>query len=144
MLDVNIHTIKGLLISGLIKISPVYPITRKSHFRLIESVSVTLSNNDVIDIPKGFQFDGSSAPRFLWWLFPSYGDFFFAALIHDYLYQINYLSESNGTKVAQEFADNEMLRWSQVINDRNIGKTLDNYLRFYAVRMFGRKVYLKK
>jgi hypothetical protein len=142
MLDINTHTIKDHLKNNLIKLSMVYPMTRKSHFVLIESLSITLTNSDVIEIPKGFRFDGSSAPRFIWWIFPSYGDFFFAALVHDYLYQTRYMSDRIGTKRAQEFADKEMLRWSKIINKRNIGKTIDNYLRFYAVRLFGRKIFI--
>ena len=142
MIEVNLNTIQRKLIEGLISVSIVYPMTKKSHFRLSEGVSVTLSNQDVIDIPKGFQFDGSSSPRFLWWLFPSYGDFFFAAIIHDYMYQIRYMEKRIGQKEAQKFADHEMLKWSNLINDKNIFKTLDNYLRFYAVRLFGKKVYI--
>lgn len=144
MLDVSINTIKVALKNNSIKISMAYPITRKSHFVLVESVSVTLSNNDFIDIPEGFRFDGSSAPRFLWWLFPSYGDFFFAAMLHDYMYQNQYNHSVLGHKKAQEMADKEMLKWSNVINNRNFGKKIDNYLRYLAVRLFGKKVYLEK
>ena len=143
MIDVNLHTASDFLRNSLLKIAPVYPITRKSHFRLIEGLRVTLSNYDYVVIPKGFQFDASSSPRFLWWLFPSYGDFFLASLIHDYLYKINYRAEDLGLNNARLLADTEMLKWSKKLNDRNIGKHLDNYLRFYAVRLFGKKVYKK-
>lgn len=144
MLDINLHTIERNLKLGLVRFSPVYPITKKSHFKLLGSLKITLSNHMDIVIPKDFQFDGSSSPRFLWWLFPSYGDFFFAALIHDYLYQHKYMSESLGDKYAKRFADEEMLIWSNRINDRNIGKIIDNYLRYYAVRWFGKRVYNNK
>ena len=139
MLDANLLNIEGLLKEGLITVSVNYPMTKKSHFKLADGVSITLSNGDVIDIPKNFLFDGSSSPRFLWWLFPSYGDFFFAALIHDYLYHIMYQKETIGVKRAKQFADKEMLKWSNLINDRNIGKIIDNYFRYFAVRLFGKK-----
>jgi len=143
MLDVNLHTIKSELSVGLIRLNIVYPMTKKSHFRLLNNLSVTLSNDSTIIIPKDFEFDGSSAPRFLWWLFPSYGDFFFAALVHDWLYQNKYMSEDLGDKYAQKFADKEMLIWSNRINDRHFGKMVDNYCRYYSVRIFGKKVYKK-
>jgi len=141
MLDVSIENIKSVLKLGLVHLNMVYPITNKSHFRLLTNLRVQLSNDAVIIIPKDFQFDGSSSPRFMCWLFPSYGDFFFAALIHDYLYQTQYLSEGTRYKFAQKFADKEMLLWSNKLNKRNMGKRIDNYLRYYAVRLFGKKVY---
>ena len=117
--------------------------SKKSHFRLKVNISVKLSNDAVISIPKDFEFDGSSAPRFLWWLFPSYGDFFFAAMVHDYLYSIKYMSKSIGDDAAQKFADKEMFTWSNRVNDKHIGKIIDNYLRYKAVQLFGRKTFNK-
>lgn len=139
MINANLLNIEGLLKGNFIKVSISYPMTKKSHFKLADGVSIILSNKDVIDIPKGFLFDGSSSPRFLWWLFPSYGDFFFAALIHDYLYHIRYYEKEIGSQAAQKFADEEMLKWSNLINDRHIGKIVDNYFRYFAVRLFGKK-----
>lgn len=143
MIDVNLNNARSILGLGLIQFNIVYPMTKKSHFRLKNNLSVKLSNDAVIAIPKEYEFDGSSAPRFLWWLFPSYGDFFFAALVHDYLYTIKYMSNDIGDKYAQEFADKEMFLWSNVVNNKNIGKIIDNYLRFKAVRWFGKKEFNK-
>ena len=39
-----------------------------------------------IAAPAGFQFDGASVPRWLWWLWPPMGRYALAALIHDWLY----------------------------------------------------------
>lgn len=142
MIDVTLHNIIRILKLGLVHTNLVYPITKNSHFRLEHNISITLSNGDIIQIYKNFEFDGSSVPRFLWWLFPSYGDFFFAALIHDFLYHTKYKSEALGMKEAQKFADNEMLIWSNKLNNKNFGKKIDNYLRFKAVRWFGKKQYL--
>ena len=137
MIHVTIHNIKNYLYNGKIPINMVYPIRKNAHFRLDESLKITLSNDAEIIIPKNFEFDGSSSPRFLWWLFPSYGNFFFGALIHDYLYVNQYMQTYIGYKEAQKFADNEMLIWSNKLNNNK----LDNLLRFYAVRLFGKKVY---
>ena len=43
-------------------------------------------SEDVIDVPEGFMTDFASVPRPLWWLFPRWGRYGNAAVIHDYLY----------------------------------------------------------
>ncbi len=136
MLEVNMNNIQSKLRLGHIHINMVYPIRKDAHFRLERSIRVELSNGDFIVVPKDFEFDGSSSPRFLWWALPSYGDFFFAALIHDYLYATQYKHTLLGYKKAQKLADNEMLTWSNKLNNNKV----DNSLRFWAVRLFGRKV----
>jgi len=40
----------------------------------------------LITVPAGFVSDGASVPRIFWGLFPPFGEYFQAALIHDYLY----------------------------------------------------------
>ena len=127
--------------NGVVKTSMVYPITSEKHYIVEEELTIKLSNAEIIKIPKGFTFNGSSSPRFLWWLFPSYGDFFFAAIIHDYLYHIRFKSDEINIKLAKRFADKEMLIWSNILNNRNFGKKVDNYLRYYAVLLFGMKQY---
>lgn len=129
------NNVVEMLSSGAVKTSVVYPITRDRHFVVIKETNIELSDGKIITIPKGFVFNGSSSPRFLWWIFPSYGNFFFAALIHDYLYEIRY-------KFDKKYADKEMLFWSNLVNKRNFAKIIDNYLRYYAVLLFGRKQYL--
>ena len=143
MILVHHNNIKRILEEGKIKFSLHYPISKGKHFVLSQDVKVALEEEAVITIPEGFTFDGSSVPRFLWWLFPSYGDFFFAALLHDYLYQTKFMCKEIGVYASQKLADEEMLHWSNIINDKNIFKKTDNYLRFVAVRWFGKKVYIK-
>jgi hypothetical protein len=129
------NNVVEMLSSGAVKTSVVYPITRDRHFVVTKETNVELSDGKIITIPKGFVFNGSSSPRFLWWIFPSYGNFFFAALVHDYLYDIRY-------KFDKKYADKEMLFWSNLVNKRNFAKVIDNYMRYYAVALFGRKQYL--
>lgn len=38
-----------------------------------------------ITVPRGFITDGASVPRVLWWLFPAWGSYSRAAVIHDLL-----------------------------------------------------------
>lgn len=39
----------------------------------------------IIEVPRGFITDGASVPRLLWPLFPSWGRYSRAAVLHDYL-----------------------------------------------------------
>ena len=106
----------------------------KSKYRLVYPLSFQLSNGDCIEIPKGFEWDGSSVPRFLWWLLPPDGDFELGALIHDYLY-----IKKKELGYTRKFADGEMLRWSKAMSGtKKVSlRNLDNYTRYYAVRIFG-------
>ena len=40
-----------------------------------------------VTVPVGFVTDMASVPRLLWWLFPPFGRYLTAAVVHDYLYQ---------------------------------------------------------
>jgi hypothetical protein len=42
----------------------------------------------IIAVPAGFRTDFNSTPRPLWWLFPPWGKYGKAAVIHDFLYQL--------------------------------------------------------
>lgn len=137
MIEVNLNNIKSHLKMGLIHINMVYPIRKDAHFRVERPIKITLNDGHEITIPKNYEFDGSSSPKILWWLFPSYGNFFFAALIHDFLYTEQYLKNDIGLKAAQKFADKEMLIWSNLLNKNKI----DNYFRYLAVRLMGKKIY---
>ena len=54
-------------------------------FKLKESFRY-ISSYGVITVPRGFITDGASVPRIFWSIFSPYGDYFDAAIIHDYLY----------------------------------------------------------
>ena len=116
----------------------------RKYFKVIKTIDVILSNNDMITIPKGFTFDGSSSPRFLEWIMPRYGSFMVAALIHDWLYVADYKRDCLGLKESQKVADDEMYTWSKVVNNSNTWKRVDNYLRYKAVRLLGKSVYEKR
>ena len=95
-------------------------------WELYKPITYVLCDGHVITIPKGFKTDLSSIPKILWGLFPPFGNFLLAALVHDYLYVTKYKNDRG-------FCDREMLYISNALNSNK----LDNYLRFYAVVLFG-------
>lgn len=115
--------------------SRVYGRNTINQYRLEVDLAIELSNKLVICVPKGYVWDLASVPRILWWLFPPDSDAELAFLIHDYLYENRIISK--------EFADNEMLLWSKVLNGRKFIslRNIDNSLRYYAVKWFGKKAW---
>jgi hypothetical protein len=114
---------------------------QSKYFVTLMPLTVKLSDDKIVIIPEGFQFDGSSVPRFLEVVFRRYGPFLFAALIHDWMYTVDYRRRELGRKEAQRFADKEMLLWSDATNFYSNWSLIDNWLRYQAVRLFGKKVY---
>lgn len=112
---------------------------KKPQYRLLNEDGLTfeLTDKRTITIPKDFIWDGSSTPRFLWWLLGTDGDFEIASLIHDYLYENKIQS--------RKFADKEMLMWSIKVNGttKYSVRNIDNYIRYFGVRLFGWWVWKK-
>ena len=73
-------------------------------FELAEDIYYILSNSKPIKIKKGFVTDLASTPRIVWSIFPPFGKYAFACVIHDYLY-IN-----SEIIVSRAFADAEFKR----------------------------------
>ena len=94
-------------------------------FSIYRALEITLSNGDVITIPAGFKTDLASVPKFLWSVFPPFGEGVLAYIIHDYLYV-----EKPYTRA---FADKEMLIWAMALT----GKKFDPKARYYTVRALG-------
>lgn len=108
-----------------------------------ENLSVTLSNGEIIVIPKGFTTDFSSVPEFLWGLLKPFGDFILAPIVHDYLYRSDYMAKELGLYKARLFADKEMLYISNITNSNKWHNRLDNKLRFWLVRLLGARQFKK-
>ena len=113
----------------------VYGENNINRYMLVEEITVRLSNKEVIVIPEGYIWDLASVPRIFWAIVPPDSDAELAFLIHDYLYENRLFS--------RKFADDEMLKWSKELNgtDRWSIRNIDNYVRYYAVRCFGEKVW---
>ena len=115
----------------------------RPRYRLDVALKIQLTNGMNIIIPKGFEWDLSSAPRFAWSILPPDGDFELAYLIHDYLWinkeEMYEFFEYYDCVFDQKFTDDEMLKWSKVTNGtKKISiRNIDNLIRYYAVRTFG-------
>jgi len=96
------------------------------YWKVEKAIKVVLSDGSDLEVPKGFKTDLSTVPKLLWGIFPPYGNFIIAAIVHDYLYVIQ---DERG----KAFADREMLCLSNKHNNNKV----DNYLRYLAVRIFG-------
>lgn len=75
-------------------------------YKLISPFSYMNRNDDVVTVPIGFEFDGASVPRVMWWLFPPFGRYREAAAIHDYLYVEQKI---RGEFISRDLADLNLL-----------------------------------
>lgn len=123
---VTLYNVRALLGAQIITLCPVYSESKRKFFTLGQPIVLLLSDGYSLTIPTTYKTDLSSSPRWLWALVAPYGNFLLAAIIHDYLYSMNI--------GGRRYADREMLLWSVVIN----GNQWDNFLRYVAVRWFGR------
>lgn len=55
-------------------------------FELTERFRYLSTEHGEIEVPAGFLTDGASVPRIFWTVFSPFGDYFSAAVIHDFLY----------------------------------------------------------
>jgi hypothetical protein len=55
-------------------------------YETLEVIKRTLSNGMEISVPIGWRTDMASTPRIVWWIFPPFGTYSYAAVVHDYLY----------------------------------------------------------
>jgi hypothetical protein len=82
----------------------------------------TRDQRRLIVVPAGFETDGASVPRPLWWLYPPLGgDYDRAAVVHDYLYREaerlegddhGHLSRAEADRIFWEAMGAEGFRWS--------------------------------
>ena len=133
-----ILTLKNIKENSKIK----YPILDRQIFKpksfwhkyiLEEEVIFQLSNGDILTVEKGFLWDKSTVPKFLYSFLSPIGKFEIASLIHDKIYR--HLKD----KYTRSFADKEMLKWSKAIQGTKYisFRNLDNYTRYILVRIFG-------
>jgi hypothetical protein len=115
----------------------------RPRYRLDVTLKIQLSNGMNITIPKGFEWDLSTVPRFAWGVLAPDGDFELAYLIHDYLWvnkeEMAIHFEYYGMDFNQKFTDDEMLKWAKFTNgtEKISIRNIDNLIRYYGVRFFG-------
>lgn len=101
----------------------------KYYFEVYIDITVTLSNGEIITIPKGFLTDFASVPSYLVSVLPNIDDALLAYIVHDYLYVTKYSS--------RKFADNEFLKMMNSLQ----GNKLSNKIKYLGVIMFGGLIY---
>lgn len=135
----SLHNVaRELLNDEAVQVRYIYSNITPKYWVLTKDIDIELSTGTRIVIPAGFTTDFCTVPKLLWGLFPPYGDFLLASIIHDYLY-------IHRPYTSRALADKEMLLWSKALNgdrgyDRAIKyywKRFDNYLRYWCVRAFG-------
>jgi len=62
----------------------------------------TLESSEIISVPAGFITDFASIPRFLWSIFPPWGRYGKAAVIHDYCYRKGLFTRKRSDKIFYE------------------------------------------
>lgn len=84
---------------------------------------VVLENT--IEIPKGFISDLASIPRVMWVVFPPFGRYTEASVVHDYLYSTSEMSRKECDQV-----------FLALMLQNNVGPFTAKTM-YYAVRLFG-------
>jgi len=90
-------------------------------------------NNHACVIPKGFEFDGASVPKFLAsWLSPV-GVLLMGGLVHDYAYRYGTLLKKNKKETIGELTRVESDKYFRDINIEVNGFFVLNYLAYWAL-----------
>lgn len=89
--------------------------------KLLNDVFVLINGRPYL-IPAGFITDGASVPRGLWNLFPPFGKYNKAALLHDYLYQFGTMTRAQADWVfleaMKELGVGFLTRWAMYLSVR--------------------------
>lgn len=121
------NVIDLLMTDELIVQSYVYSDKTSKYWKIQEPLTITLSNGKIINIGKGFYYDMSTVPKWLWSIIRPFNDGLIGYLIHDRLYVLR------DHHMTRKEADKEMLFWTNITNQNKF----DNYFRYYMVRLFG-------
>ena len=121
------NVIEQLLSDELIVQSYVYSDKSAKYWKIQNPLTVELSNGEVINIPKGFVYDMSTVPKWLWSFIRPVNDGLFGYLVHDALY----INKVKG--MTRKQVDDEMLFWTNITNDNKF----DNKFRYTIVRLLG-------
>lgn len=66
---------------------------------LVKPLFFVLNEEESYTVPKGFRTDLASVPRPLWSVFPRWGKYGRAAVLHDYLYETKKVSKKQADKL---------------------------------------------
>jgi hypothetical protein len=121
------NVVEQLLTDELIVQSYVYSDKSSKYWKIQQPITVMLSDRKIINIPKGFTYDMSTVPKWLWSFVRPFNDGLFGYLVHDALYTDKTIG------MTRKQCDQEMLFWTNITNKNKF----DNYLRYYIVRLLG-------
>jgi hypothetical protein len=97
-------------------VEPVYRDLPSGRARCLVNDVPVIINGQTHVIPAGFVTDGASVPRGLWNLFPPFGRYFKAALLHDWLYQYGTMTRAQADLVfltaMKELGVGLLTRWA--------------------------------
>ncbi len=93
-----------------------------------------LSCGNEICVPAGYVTDFASVPPILWSFIPPIGKYNRGALIHDFLYDMQYKQEVLGEYEARKMADVEFLR---ICNESDPKGKFRHKIMYWMVRIFG-------
>lgn len=84
----------------------------------------------LVQIPFGFESDGASVPRFLWNIYPPFGKYLEAAVIHDWFCVLGHagtspISSQDAARLFLEIMDSMEISWWR------------RFKMYWAVRAFG-------
>lgn len=96
-----------------------------------------LSDYGVVTVPSGFVTDGASIPRVFWNIMGPQGQWFYAAIIHDFLYSVHSNTRFRATRLE---ADEIFL---DAMKDLGV-PWLKRHTIYRAVRLFGWACFKKK
>lgn len=118
--------------------------TKWRTFELMNDFVLELDNGNCINFEKGFEWDLSSVPKFIWWLLKPFGRFDLAYLAHDKVYQLK--GDLGSFKLTRKQADDLMLDIClKLVGTKRISfRKIDAYTRYIFVRLFGWVVWNKK
>jgi putative uncharacterized protein FNV0804 len=105
----------------------MHPLSDGKRHELFQNYSYEI-NGYRITVPKGFITDLASVPRSFWIIFPPFGKYTPAAVIHDFLY-----SKYNTTGINRTLSDKIFLH---IMKELGVGFLKRNAM-YRAVRLFG-------
>lgn len=90
-----------------------------------ESFSYTTNSGEIVPVPKGMKTDLASTPRIVWNLYPPFGLYTGAAIVHDHLYTTGRFVRSMCDAILLEAMEAEGVSW------------FSRHLIYRMVRLFG-------
>lgn len=102
-------------------------------WRVAESFTFTPAKFAPVKVPKGFETDFASVPRYLWAFFPPDGQYSQAAVTHDFLYQKMKDLTWVGPKRSRKECDQIFL---EAMKELGVG-VWKRQVMYRAVRLFG-------